>query len=304
MKEMSIKNRTAHFKKNQYGGDLIHSNTYWYVGLSLLSLFLLSYVYFKVRDKKIFLLLLAMIGFGFMIEGFIYNLLQSYWYYPHFIKDDATFDSNLGAIASNALVLPICATYIATLTIKKRWIFLLTSMIIGIEWLFLKLEVYSHNWWRLEFTALGLVLVYFPFSKRLYHRLKSPMKGLPLFFVLFLLIGPFIGSLHIFPIMFLHTRLYDLGWYRTLSEDTNAFAMIYYLMSSLFITSLATYQWKLEWLKYPFIVFCYSLLTYILLERGILQSFVWWDKLYYILLPLFMFVLAKRFCQTLQASKP
>jgi hypothetical protein len=247
--------------------------------------------------------LLATIGFGYIIEGFIYNLLHSYWYYPKFLKHDEIYDSNLGAIASNALVLPICATFIAVFNIKKWGTLLLTAIILGIEWLFLKLEIYSHNWWRLEFTALGLLFIYFPFAKRLYKHLQMPTSGLPLFIILFLIIGPFIGSLHILPIMFFDIRAYDLGWYQNLSEDTNAFAMIYYIASSLLVTALAIQQWKRNRLKYPFLVLCYSALTLVLASTGILESNVWWDKIYYILLPIFMFILANRFCQTLKSAR-
>ena len=91
----------------------MHENSYWYIGLGILSIFLLVYVYFKTKSTRFLLLFLAMIGLGFLIETVIYNFLFSYQYFPKLIMHDEIYDSNLGAISSNALALPAVATFIA-----------------------------------------------------------------------------------------------------------------------------------------------------------------------------------------------
>lgn len=261
-------------------------NSYWYLGLALLSLLLLIYVYIKTKNNRIFLLLLAMIGLGYMIESFIYIFFNSYHYYPHLLKHDQYYDSNMGAIASNFFALPVAATFIAALRKSYWWIILITCLFVGVEWLFLKLHLYKHNWWRLEFTAIGL-LVYFPIAKGLYKKIMQPIKGSMHFILLFLIIGPILGTLHVLPIMLFNNRSYHLGLFENLSHDTTAYGVIYYLCITLFLVFLARINWKHTWIKYLLIAIIACSITIVFSVSGILVSYLWWDKYYYILLPLF-----------------
>src|SRR4051812_12531846 len=110
-------------------------NSYWYLGLGILSILLLIYVYIKIRITRCLLLFTTMVGFGYLIEAVIYNFGNSYEYYPKLLKHDSIYDSNMGAIASNALALPVVATFIATL--RKNWLCILffISFLAGVEWL-------------------------------------------------------------------------------------------------------------------------------------------------------------------------
>lgn len=135
----------------------MEQNSYWYLGLGILSILLLIYVYKKSGSTRSLLLFLAMIGLGYMIEAVIYNFGHSYHYYPKFIKHDAFYDSNMGAIASNALALPAVATFMGTLRKNWGWILFFVILFAGIEWAFLKLNIYFHNWWRMGYTSTGLL---------------------------------------------------------------------------------------------------------------------------------------------------
>lgn len=234
---------------------------------------------------------MALIGVGYFIEGIIYNFLHCYQYYPHFLDHDPIYDSNLGAVASNALALPVAATFIAAF--RKNWVWMLsfTGLFIGVEWLFVKLSLYSHNWWRLEYTAMGLLFVYFPIAKVLNRLILQPLKGLWHFLLLFLIIGPILGTLHILPIMLFSNRYYDLGWFENLSQDTNALATIYYIMLSLLITIAAKFHWKYKWMKYAFVFICLRAVTMYLNMSGILHSLVWWDPYYYMIYPILVLMI-------------
>ena len=258
-------------------------NSLCYLGLVLLSIILLIYVCYKKGVRRSLLLFLAMVGAGYIIEAVIYNFLGSYQYYPKLIKHDAVYDSNLGAIASNALALPVSATFIATFHMNWLWIALITGIFAGIEWLFLKLDIYSHNWWEIGYTSLGLPF-YYLFAKILHKKIKLPLKGMLHSFCLFLIVGTFAGSFHIFPILFFSNRYYELGWFTNQAKDTTAFGAIFYLCASLFYVAIAKFHWMPRWLKY--IVTALSMYTAIILLRitGILHSQVWWDTPYYILL--------------------
>ena len=267
-------------------------NSYCYLGLGFLSLILLIYVYWKIRSPRIFLLLLATIGLGFLIEAVIYNFSLSYQYYPHIIKHDPIYDSNLGAVASNAFSLPIVATFIATFRKKWPWLLFFTGLFVGIELLFLHLDIYKHNWWRIEYTAIGLPF-YFATAKLLYQKLSQPLTGIWHNLLLYLNTGPILGLLHIFPIMFFNMRYYKLGWFENTSQDTNAFATIYYLIISFVIVMITKYHWNHKVLKYAILPILITVITLILSKMKILHSLVWWDKYYYIFFPIIVLLIAQ-----------
>lgn len=119
-------------------------NSYWYLGLGILSILLLIYVYKNSRSPRSLLLFIAMIGLGYMIETVIYNFRHSYLFF--------------------------------------------ISLFAGIEWTFLKSNIYSHNWWRIGYTTFGL-LVFFPLAKIFYQLLSRSLKGFVHSLLLFLIIG-------------------------------------------------------------------------------------------------------------------
>jgi hypothetical protein len=278
-------------------------NSYWYLGLGILSILLLIYVYKKSRNPRIFLLFVAMIGLGYMIETVIYNFGHSYQYYPKFIRHDSFYDSNMGAIASNALALPAAATFIATLRKNWLWILFFISIFAGIEWTFLKLNIYSHNWWKVSYTSLGL-LVFFPLAKVLFQLLSRPLRGFFHSLLLFLIIGPFSGSFHIMPIMFFTIRYYDFGLFDHHSQDTTAFSAIFYITASLFYVWIAKQHWTVNWLKYAITPLLMYTVNIILQKAGILHSLVWWDTWYYVILSMCLLKLTGTFSKHLSTGPP
>lgn len=270
-------------------GDLnMEYNSYWYLGLGILSILLLIYVYLATRSNRSLLLFFAMVGLGYLIETVIYNFGHSYQYFPKLIKHNSDYDSNMGAIASNALALPVVATFIGALRKNWKWIIFFTSLFAGIEWTFLQLNIYSHNWWKIGYTALGLLVFYFPISKVFDQLLSHPLTGKLHNILLFLIIGPISASFQFTPIMFVSNRYYELGWFDQLSEDTTAFGSIFYLCTCLFYVWIANRHWEFKWLKYVFTPLLMYTVNGILQKAGILHSLVWWDTWYYVILSVLM----------------
>ena len=263
-------------------------NSYWYLGLGILSILLLIYVYLKTRNPRSILLFITMVGLGYIIEAVIYNFGHSYQYYPKLIKHNTFYDSNMGAIASNALALPVVATFIAALRKNWIWIIFFVSLFVGIEWTFLRLDIYTHNWWKIGYTALGLLLVYFPLAKVFYQLLSQPLQGKLHTLFLLLIISPISASFQFTPIMFFSNRYYELGWFDSRSEDTTAFSAIYYLSACLFYVWIAKHHWKTKWMKYVLTAFIIYAVNLLLQKTGILHSQVWWDPWYYVLLSVFV----------------
>jgi hypothetical protein len=200
------------------------------------------------------------------------------------------YDNNLGAFVSNAFALPVVATLIATFHLNWLWIFLFSGLFVGIEWLFLKVHIYSHNWWRLEFTGLGLPF-YFASSK-IYHKwIVQPSKGLKHNWLLYLIIGSISASAHILPIIFFSNRIYSPGWFENSGRDTIALGAIFYLCDSLFYCLMIKLSWKRKWSKYIITGLLMFAVNQVLILAGILRSLVWWDQPYYVGLSLLLILL-------------
>jgi hypothetical protein len=126
-----------------------------------------------------------MIGYGYFIETIIFNFLGSYDY------------NHLGAFVSNAFCLPVIATF----NMNWIWIVLFSGFFTGIEFLFLELHIYSHNWWRLEYTGLGIA-VYFAVGNFFYKRILHPTSGFKHNLILYFISGSISASMHVLPIIF------------------------------------------------------------------------------------------------------
>jgi hypothetical protein len=278
-------------------------NSYWYTSLAFLSLVMLVYVLLKTKNYRNFLLFLVMVGTAYFIEFFIYVLFGSYQYYPKIILNNPYYDSNVGAYASNLLALPIAATFIAAFQLGSIWIFIFTAYFVGIEWLFLHLGIYSHNWWKLGYTAIGLPL-YFTLAKWYLKWIMRPITGFLSSFILSFIIGAILGSLQIMPIMFLNIRDYHPGWFENPSRDTTAFAVVFYMSISIMFVIIVKIPWKNLLFRYALPVLLLFLVTVILTKIGVIQKHVWWDQLYYTSLSFFVLLATDSINKRLKNGPP
>ncbi|MEH7308247.1 hypothetical protein [Neobacillus drentensis] len=255
-------------------------NSYWYYALLALSTSLFIFILVKKRNTQSLYLLLTMIGLAFIIETVIYNFLASYDYNPNFIKHNNFYDNNLGAFVSNAFSLPIIATFIAVFGLNWIWIIFFSGFFVGVEWLFLKLHIYSHNWWRLAYTGLGLPF-YFATAKSYYKWILQPANGFKHYWILYLITCTISASAYILPIIFFSNRIYSPGWFENSGRDSIAFSAIFYLCVSLFYCLMTKFNLKRNWIKYIFTALLMFVLNQVLMGTGILRSLVWWDQPYY-----------------------
>lgn len=279
------------------------NNSYWYIGLVILSILLLIFIFVKTKNPRILMHFIAIVGLGFMIEAVIYNLLDSYRYYPKIFKHNPYYDSNMGAVASNAFALPAVATFVSVFRTNWIWMLFFVILIHWIEWFFLKLHIYSHNWWNSWFTSFGLPF-YFITAKILYQKLLKPMKGFLHSLTLFLIVGPFSGMFHIMPIMVFSNRYYQLGLFEDRYQDTTAFAAIYYLSASFIYVLMTKIQWRAAWMKYVTTVIFFAIVTFLLKIVGILHSQVWWDPWYYTCLPIILLAITQSISKHLYKGPP
>lgn len=244
-----------------------------------ISLLLLGFVCFKSKTYRSLLLFLAMTSVAYLIDSVNYTFLKCYQFYPKFTRISEFQDSNLGGMASNLLALPAAAALIAVLQLSWVWILAITGLFVGIEWLFLQLDIYRHFWWRTSYTVVCLP-IYFALAKAWFPRIMRSQRGLLHFATLYLLTASLVGNVQIMiPIIFLGNRMYEIGWFDDPYQDSSAFATVLWLSFTLLFVLTLRLRWQ-RWLKYSvIIVFLYLAIT-LLQHTGIQHSYVWWDVWY------------------------
>lgn len=277
----------------------MNEHSYWYMGLSLISLIILAYSIVKKKTAQSLFQFLIMVQLGYIIETVIYIFGGSYEYHPKLLKNSSYFDSNMGALTSNMLILPSLATYISVFRVRWLWIVVIIGLIACVEMLFVKLQIYTLRWWRIEYTSLGLVF-YFALAKKVYPLLVKSPQGWMHSLLLFLATAPILGTLHIVPIMLFMNRLYSPGWYTDVARDTTAFSSIYYLCATFIIVVFVKLQRVQRWMKLAALVIVFGLITVFLSMFGILKSHVWWDPWYYVCFPMLAFLMCESISKRLK----
>lgn len=255
----------------------MHANAWWFLGIAFVSAIGLVLMIVRAKNRRnVFLLYLIMVGFGYLVEFFIYILLGSYQYYPRIMHKDSYFDSNLGAIASNSLSLPVTAIAVATYRLSWLPIGGFVLLFAGVEELFLHLGIYKHNWWHTWFTSVGLPF-YYGMAKLWSGWLLEPLHGLRKALLLYFIIGTITSNFQVMGFMILKTRSYHIGWFTDPERDATAFAAVYYLCVSLLFTMVLMLRSGHERLKFALTMTVILTVSLTLKAVGITHVHVWWD---------------------------
>lgn len=136
------------------------SNTIWFVLLGVSTVIELSFVFYKAKDKiHIIALFLSIAGVTFSVEVIIFCFLRGYDYYPMIIPQSPIDDGLAGNLFSQFSITST-ALLIGVLDLKYYWSFVFAATYGIIEELFLKLSIYSHNWYKTWITILGLTVLF------------------------------------------------------------------------------------------------------------------------------------------------
>lgn len=152
----------------------LNKNSVPFIILSIVHLFFFVQFMRKKTNRLGTLLLLSNIGFAYLFEYIVLNLFQAYEYKPKVIKQNY-LDNIFGAILSQAMFVPVMATFLTVCKKNWKWKFGVASFYYLIEKTFLRLNVYKINWWRPKYTWI-LIHVYFFISDVFYKRLVSKGK--------------------------------------------------------------------------------------------------------------------------------
>lgn len=57
------------------------------------------------------------------------------------------------------VIVPVIATAFVVLRLRKMWAIAIALFLTGIEWLFLKLDIFDHHWWKLPYTTASVLIL-------------------------------------------------------------------------------------------------------------------------------------------------
>ena len=169
------------------------SNTIWFILLGIFTVIEMTIVLVKVKRRNFtFAFFLGICGMIFSIEAVIFCFLKSYNYFPKIFLQ-SLYDDGLAGNIFSQFSIASTALLIAVLNLKKYWIVVFAGIYGVIEELFLRLDVYSHNWYRTWMTVIGLTLIFWIVGK-LYNKTHEGLdfvwRCIFIFFGLYTLILP------------------------------------------------------------------------------------------------------------------
>lgn len=119
-------------------------------------------------------------------------ILNSYVYKPHFVQNHY-YDNMLGSLVSQTFVYPTAALIVVAYNWSIFKVFLLSFLFMGIETLFLSLDIYEHFWWKTFYTGI-FMFIGFLIAKKWYEGMNREDDSkwrdfLTLYFVVFVISG-------------------------------------------------------------------------------------------------------------------
>ncbi|TXC86040.1 hypothetical protein FS935_18495 [Metabacillus litoralis] len=139
--------------------NILNQNSIPFFILMIIHLGMIVNLMIKKKGKIYWFVLLSNIGFAYVFEFIVLNIFQAYKYKPAILKKSA-LDNIFGAILSQALFIPITATFLTATSVNWFGKLAFTIYFYLIEHLFIKLKVYKLYWWRPRYTFLLLPVAF------------------------------------------------------------------------------------------------------------------------------------------------
>lgn len=264
---------------------------FWYLLLALFGGLIFGYTLWRKRDSKLIPLYTFMGGITYLFEYIVLVLFKSYIYYPHILKEPY-FDNIMGAVFSDALVVPATAMFVVAFNLSFWQILIPVGLIIGIEVLFEYLGIYKHFWWEFYYTFGGL-LVAFYIAKR-WHRLLKKPSSLYVHFATLYFTNLFLQASTVFFLAGVFGKFfYSVGWFLDPLRSSVAFSTLCILLLSFIFVSLVVFS--LNWLWVIGGIGLMSLMNIVLFKLNILQLSESWSLGYFVILYFLIYIVLRGF---------
>lgn len=234
-----------------------------YLLLTVVSIGVLISIFISTKDLSYLTHYFFIAGLAYVFEYIILILLDSYTYKPHLLSI-VVYDSILGDLSSQAFAVPAAAILVTAYQVRLKGILSLVILFIGIEELFIYLNIYDHNWWRTYYTGIFLFLT-FVLVKSFYGLILhfTFIRFVALYFSLVFFLSN--GILVLF--LAIPDFYFQVGWFENSFRDNIAYSTLLILCKSLFLV-LAVYIRRYSVIGFLLV---FTLFDYYLVKIGTLH---------------------------------
>ncbi len=225
-------------------------NIFWYCVLGLIGLSVTGLTIYKKRDKHRGVIFLVFFFVSTSItwigEFVVLGLFNSYAYITG-IFTSPWAQNLLGHLILNSTFYPGTAILVAVYALGIGWISLITIFYLLMEYLFLKLGIYEHHWWKSYMTVI-CIFVYQLVTKSWFEKMHDMKSGF-LRFITFYLVGFVLLHYPVPVLLLLGKEYYHVNWVSDLYLASTLFIFTYQLAETVllvfFVCVLEKWYWKI-----------------------------------------------------------
>ena len=225
------------------------ASIFWYCLIAIIGVGVTAFTIYMKRDIKLstflvfFLFSTCVTWIG---EFVVLGLFNSYAYKTG-IYTSPWAQNILGHLILNSTFYPGTAILVAAYSLGYGWISLITVIYLLVEYLFMKLGIYEHHWWKYYMTALS-IFIYQIITKAWFIKMNKMQHGL-LRISTFYFVGFVILHYPIPIILLLEKQYYNVNWVQDVYLSSTMFIFAYQLVEAiilvLFVCVLRKWYWKL-----------------------------------------------------------
>lgn len=259
------------------------SNLFWYILIGIIALVVSTCVIykkrntFKVSDLLVFYIFTA--GFSWIGEFLVLGLFNAYRYKLN-IYSSPWAENLLAHLILNTTLYPTVALLMVTFSYRYIYIGIAAMIFTVIEFIFIKLGIYEHHWWRYymtTITVIGILLIANKVFKKIQEKCTGKVRAIIFFFGAMLII-----HLPAPILLLLWKQRYKIGFVDNLFGDVYLSSLIiifiYHLIECSLVVIFTCILKKWYWKVMPFIISI--TMQSLFLKMGILILSKGWHFIY------------------------
>ena len=222
------------------------TNVFWYNCVAAIGIILIIFTLYKKKNIiNLLAFFLSVSALAYLCEVVVLFVFNSYVYKPGLFPDPIQ-ESIYGHLVCNGFFWGGFSLLVAAFQLRYYWILLISVFFMLTEVLFVKLGLYSHYWWRIYMTGLGVIIFLFIAKKwflMLIEKRHKLVRYITFYFIAWLfLLGPSVI------LLMLDRQHFGIGLVKNYYRDGILFDAPYHLILSFvyifFVNSLKKFYWK------------------------------------------------------------
>jgi len=209
-------------------------SAYWYYGLILISVILTGISLYYKKCWRLLVLHIIISGIIHPVELII--LLTGGYYYLPGILHDPQIDSGLGAYVSDFFIVPASAVAINAFSLSWHSTLGIAIVFTVIDWLFAKIGIYVHFWWKSIYTGIGLIILY-SISKWFWRSFQEKQPSLIFrLLVIYLTYAPIHSIINFVVARLLHAFTFEVTFFTAPERNFPVFNNLHLLLTTIVVT--------------------------------------------------------------------